>query len=77
MKKLFVLVVVKAFAVAAQAGDAKNAQDKDSAGCCSKAKGTEQVKMSCCGNMAKMSCKKAQARQVVLLSPKAISLASR
>ena len=73
MKKIILSVIVMAFAVAAQAGDVKNSQDKDKPACCaSKAKVSDQAKGTC--PFAKSECCKAKAettKQVALQSPKA------
>jgi hypothetical protein len=68
-----------AFAVAAQAGDAKTAQDKDKdkpACCASKAKVSDEAKGSC--PFAKSACcKEAPVKQAALQSPKAAAQASK
>ncbi len=69
MKKLILSVIVVAFTVAAQAGDAK----KEGGSCCSKAAGA-QTKASCPASSktacAGEACKGAPVKQA-LLSPKA------
>ena len=83
MKRIILSVIVAAFAVAVQAGDAKTSQpkDQDQPACCgSKMKTSTQVKevtasteKSCCG-----CCKQQTAvKQVALMSPKAASIAQR
>ena len=73
MKRIILSVIVMAFAVAAQAGDAKTCQDKDKdkpACCASKVKTSDEAKGSC--PYAKAACcKQAPVKQTVLLSPKA------
>ena len=75
MKRIILSVIVMAFAVAAQASDVKNSQDKDKdkpACCASKAKVSDQAKGTC--PFAKSECCKAKAettKQVALQSPKA------
>ena len=78
MKRIILSVIVMAFAVAVQAGDAKTSQDNDKPACCaSKVKtsmqtkeGTSSAAKSCCG-----CCKqKAAVKQTALLSPKAADL---
>jgi hypothetical protein len=85
MKRIILSVIVMAFAVAVQAGDAKTAQDtaKDTPGCCaSKVKVSTEAKEGSCP-FAKAACckqssaKQTAARQPVLMSPKAMSLASK
>lgn len=77
MKRIILSVMVLAFAVAVQAGDAKQVQDKDKdqPSCCAskvktsdQAKGTSSTAKSCCGCCKK----KAPVKQTGLLSPKAI-----
>ena len=68
-----------AFAVAAQADDAKTCQvkDKDKPACCpSKVKTSEQAKEGCCPFAKSASCKQAPVKQTSLPSPKAASQAS-
>jgi cytochrome c553 len=86
MKRIILSVMVLAFAIAVQAGDAKTGQDKDKPACCaSKVKtslqteeGTSSTAKGCCGCCKqKSSAKQTAARQPVLMSPKAISLASK
>jgi hypothetical protein len=73
MKRIILSVVVLAFAVAVQAGDAKTTQtkDKDKPACCAgMAKTSDQAKGTC--PFAKGACSKAAAvKQTALLSPKA------
>ena len=77
MKRIILSVIVMAFAVAAQAGDAKTCQDKDKdkpACCASKVKTSNEAKGSC--PYAKAACcKQAPVKQTVLLSPKAADTA--
>jgi hypothetical protein len=70
MKKLILSAVLMAFAVAAQAGDAKNDSKSCGSDCCSKA--TMQTKASTCP-YAKTGCK-GTAGKTALMSPKAKSL---
>ncbi len=77
MKKLILSVLLMAFAVAAQAGDTKACTAEGKTSCCSKAQSTEQTKATpCCSSTTKVASKRAPVRQV-LLSPKAMSLASK
>jgi hypothetical protein len=85
MKRIILSAMVLAFAVAVQAGDTKTAQDapKDMPSCCSsKVKVSTEAKEGTCP-MAKGSCckqaaaKRTAAKQPVLMSPKAMSLASK
>jgi len=70
MKKLVLSVALMAFAIAAQAGDAKSSTDKSAAPCCSKMKvSSEQAKAACCSDAKGAMCK-APGKQA-LLSPKA------
>jgi hypothetical protein len=75
MKRIILSVMVLAFAVAVQAGDAKTCQDKDKdkpACCASKVKTSDEAKGSY--PFAKSACcKQAPVKQTVLLSPKAAS----
>ena len=79
MKKIILSVIVMAFAVAAQADDAKTCQvkDKNKPACCpSKAKTSDEAKGSC--PFAKsVCCKPAPAKQAALQSPKAAAEASK
>ena len=81
MKQLILTVIVAAFAVAAQAGDAKSCQDKckdkDKPACCpSKVKVSTEAKSGCCPMAKTASCsKKAAAKQTALVSPKAADTA--
>jgi hypothetical protein len=72
MKRIILSVIVMAFAVAVQAGDAKTSQDKDKdkpACCASKVKTSDQAKGTC--PFAKSACcKQAPAKQTALASPK-------
>ena len=95
MKRIILSAMVLAFAVAAQAGDTKPAQDtpKDMPSCCSSkvkvsTQAKEGIKVSTEAKegtcpMAKGSCcmqsaaKQTAAKRVVLMSPKAMSLASK
>jgi hypothetical protein len=85
MKRIILSAIMMAFAVAVQAGDAKLGQDttKDTGGCCaSKVKVSTEAKEATCP-FAKAACckhssaKKTTAKQPVLMSPKAMSLASK
>lgn len=75
MKRIILVAMVAAFAVAVQAGDAKNCQVKDKPACCpSKAQASEQAKEGTCCPYAKAACckkKQAPAKQSALASPKA------
>jgi hypothetical protein len=88
MKRILLTVIVMAFAVAVQAGDAKVSQDKgqDKPACCaSKVKtsteandakdegGCPFAKAACCSKL--MPAKQTTAKQPVLLSPKAADTA--
>jgi hypothetical protein len=75
MKRIMLSVMLLAFAVAVQAGDAKTSQDKDAPACCaSKMKTSNEAKGTC--PFAKAACcKQKQVKQTVLLSPKAIDTA--
>ena len=69
MKKLLLSLSLVAFAVAVQAGDAKDS--KDASPCCSKQAGT-QAKGTCpMANQAKGGCCKDASAKQALLSPKA------
>jgi len=74
MKRIILSVIVMAFAVAAQADDAKKCQvvDKDKPSCCpSKVKTSDQAKEGSCP-FAKSACgKQAPVKQTALASPKA------
>jgi hypothetical protein len=79
MKRIILSIMVMAFAVAVQAGDAKTSQNKDKekpACCASKVKVSDQAKEGACP-FAKSACcnKQAPAKQTVLLSPKAADAA--
>ena len=79
MKRIILSIMVMAFAVAVQAGDAKTCQvkDKDKPACCpSKVKTSAQVKEGTCP-FAKSACgnKQAPAKQTALVSPKAADAA--
>jgi hypothetical protein len=77
MKRILLSVIVMAFAVAAQAGDAKTtpAKDQDQPSCCgAKMKTSLEAKEGTCP-FAKMTCCKQKAvKQTALLSPKAADL---
>ena len=86
MKRIILSVIVMAFAVAVQAGDAKVSQNKenDKPACCDKDKSAcsasklptaYQTEASC--PFAKSACcsKKASVKQTALLSPKAADAA--
>jgi hypothetical protein len=79
MKRIILTVIVAAFAVAAQAGDAKTCQvkDKDKPACCpSKAKASDQAKEGTCPFAKGATCsKQAPAKQAGLKSPKAADAA--
>ena len=87
MKRIILSAMVLAFAVAVQAGDTKTTQNapKDEAGCCSSKVKTSlqanEVKADtdkgCCGCCGQMSAKKVAVKQPKLMSPKAMSLASK
>jgi hypothetical protein len=78
MKRIILSIMVMAFAVAVQAGDAKAKQtaDKEKPACCAKktqiskdeSGGCPFAKQTCCA--AKQQAKKDTAKQPVLLSPK-------
>jgi len=77
MKKILLSLVLAAFAVAAQAGDAKVCPFMEGAksGCCSgtcsdQVKTSDQAKGGCC-SAAKTAAKAKPAKAQVLLSPKA------
>jgi hypothetical protein len=72
MKKLIVCLMAMAFAVAVQAGEGKACKDK--AACADKAKA--QAKAECGDKAACCSGAKATVAKKVLMSPKAMSLAS-
>jgi hypothetical protein len=79
MKKLMLSVILMAFAVAVQAGDSKNAQDKPA--CCAKKASAQAAGATCTANKGKTACaagacEKTPVRQA-LLSPKAASEAGR
>jgi hypothetical protein len=74
MKRIILSLMVMAFAVAVQAGDAKTAQDqaKDKPACCaSKVKTSEQAKEGTCPFAKSACCKQKEAKQTALASPKA------
>ena len=76
MKRIILSVMVLAFAVAVQAGDAKTSQakDKDAPSCCSsKMKTSNEAKGSC--PFAATACCKQTKVKTVLLSPKAADTA--
>ena len=73
MKRIILSVMVLAFAVAVQAGDAKTCQDKDKdkpACCASKVKTSDEAK-GCCPFAKAACCQPTPAKHTVLLSPKA------
>jgi hypothetical protein len=79
MKRIILSVIVMAFAVAVQAGDAKTSQDKDKAGCSGcKVKTSVQAKEAT-SSTAKSGCgcckMKAPVKQTGLPSPKAADAA--
>ena len=76
MKKLILCLMVTAFAVAVQAGEGKACKDK--AACADKAKAISntQAKADCADKSACCSGAKATVAKKVLMSPKAMSLAS-
>jgi len=77
MKKLTLAVLCFAGVIAAvQAEDAKPAQSKDQPACCTMGKTCGET-TDCCSDKAKHVAKNSTAKQQVLLSPKAISLASK
>jgi hypothetical protein len=84
MKRIILSAILMSFAVAVQAGDAKTAQDttKDTGSCCSsKVKVSTEAKESSCPFAKAACCKQSSAKQTaakrpVLMSPKAMSLAS-
>ena len=73
MKKLILCLIVTAFAVAAQAGEGKASKDK--VACTDKAK--VQAKADCSEQAACCSGAKTTVAKKVLMSPKAMSLASK
>ena len=82
MKRLILTVMVAAFAVAVQAGDAKSCAEKctvkDKPACCpSKVKVSDKAKDGCCPMAKDASCsKQAKAKQqTALTSPKAADAA--
>ena len=87
MKRILLSAIVLAFAVAAQAGDKKPAQDasKDQPSCCSSKvktslqanEATPDTGKGCCGCCKQMSAKRVAAKQPKLMSPKELSLASK
>jgi hypothetical protein len=88
MKRIILTAVVMAFAVAAQAGDAKPAKNecplKDKPACCaaktscsaSKEKVSTGAKDGCCPFAKSAACNKKAAKRPVLASPKAADLAN-
>ncbi len=57
MKKVILSVMLVAFAVAVQAGDAKSCADKEQGGCCPKAKPGAEAKAECpMAKQAKAQC---------------------
>jgi hypothetical protein len=87
MKRIILSAMVLAFAVAVQAGDTKTTQNapKDQPSCCaSKVKtslqaneGAADTDKGCGGCCKQMSAKRVAAKQPKLMSPKAMSLASK
>ena len=79
MKKIILSVVLVAFAVAAQADDAKCCQSKDSSKpfCCPAKTSTQAKSGSCPFASDKSASKEKPAKQEALLSPKAASLAGK
>ena len=86
MKRIILSVMVLAFAVAVQAGDATSCQNKDkdkSACCASKGKVSAEAKDGCCPYAKAACCKQTQAKQqtaakqTALVSPKAGADASK
>jgi hypothetical protein len=78
MKRIILSVMVLAFAVAVQAGDAKTGQDKDKdkpACCASKVKVSTEAKEGSCPFAKAACCKQTQVKQTALLSPKAADAA--
>ena len=81
MKRIILTVVLAAFAVAVQAGDAKSCQekckDKDKAAACPmKTKVSTEAKGGCCPMAKSAACtKQTPAKQTALLSPKAADTA--
>ncbi len=83
MKKIILSLMLVAFAVAVQAGDAKTCQDKEktAAGCCGNKMKTSQQAQGTCPFAAKAACskqtaaKKTEVKQTALLSPKALETA--
>ena len=81
MKRFVLTVIVAAFAVAVQAGDAKSCQEKctvkDKPACCpSKVKVSTEAKGGACPIAKSGACpKKAAANQTALASPKAADTA--
>ena len=73
MKKLILGLMVAAFAVAAQAGEGKACKDKAACG----DKDKTQAKADCGDKAACCSAGKTTAAKKVLMSPKAMSLASK
>jgi hypothetical protein len=86
MKRIILSAMVLAFAVAVQAGDTKTDQDnaKDQPSCCSSKvktslqtkEGTADTTKGCCG-CCKKDAKQVATKQPKLMSPKAMSLASK
>ena len=85
MKRIILSVIVMAFAVAAQAGDAKTSQakDQDQPACCGgKVKTSVQAKEGTCPFAKSACCKQTAAKQTTvkqtaLLSPKAAEIAKK
>ena len=78
MKKIILSIALMAFAVAAQADDAKPCQVKDSSkpSCCP-TKNSDQAKAACPIAAGKSACKGKAVKQDALLSPKAASIAGK
>ena len=81
MKRIILSVIVMAFAVAVQAGDAKTTQakDQDQPSCCgakmkTSMKTSTEAKEGTCPMAKGTCCKQKAAKQVALLSPKAADL---
>jgi hypothetical protein len=77
MKKLILGLMVAAFAVAVQAGEGKECKDKAACGDKAKASSTAQAKAACGDKSACCNEAKPTVAKKVLMSPKAMSLASK
>ena len=80
MKRIILSVIVMAFAIAVQAGDAKTSQakDQDQPACCGgKMKTSIQAKEGTCPMAKSACCKQAPVKQTALLSPKAAEIAKK